>query len=77
MIKHYTLENKPKFFDGQEVKVDMERMGCPTFGILEGVVVGLGTSHVIDQWLVKFDCEFPSYPFKVLSVMHTAILDLS
>lgn len=77
MIKHYTMEAKPSFVDGQIVQVDMERLGCPTYGIMSGKIVGKTFIHVIDTWLVEFKQAFPpTYPFKVLGVPHTAIIVL-
>ncbi len=75
MIEHYTMEAKPTFIDGQVVKVDMERLGCPTYGIMSGKIVGKTFVHVIDTWLIEFNVAFaPTYPFKVLGVPHTAII---
>ena len=76
MIKRYTLEKHPKFKYGDKVKVDMENMGCG-LGVLDGVIVGKGSEHVIDFWLVEFlGISFgPTYPYKVLSVPHVAIVD--
>lgn len=76
MIKRYTLENKPKFKDGDLVLVDMAVMGSEPLGILRGKIVGKGSEHVIDMWLVEFEQNFaPTYPFRVLSVIHTAFVE--
>ena len=74
MIKTYTLEDpKPTFKDGELVIVDMSVMGSK--GLLAGTVVGRGMEHVIDFWYVQFKKNFaPTYPFKVVSVIHTAIV---
>ena len=74
MIKTYKLEDpKPTFKDGDTVIVDMSVMGGG--GLLAGTVVGKGSEHIIDMWLVQFKRNFaPTYPFKVVSVIHTAIV---
>ena len=73
-VRHYTLENKPILTDGQIVDVDMARLGTD-LGILKGEVVGRATEHIIDIWMIKFDRAFgPLYPFKVIGVPHTAIV---
>jgi hypothetical protein len=78
MIKRYTLENKPKFKDGDLVLVDMDVMGTAPLGILRGKIVGKGTEHIIDMWLVEFEQNFaPTYPFKVVSIIHTAFIESS
>lgn len=75
MIEHYTMENKPEFKDGDFVHVDMSKMGCESYGILHGKIVGKTFVHVIDTWLVEFDRSFePSYPYKVVGIPHTAII---
>lgn len=75
MIKHYTMFNKPDFKDGQEVNVDMSVMGSDA-GILTGTIVGKNFTNIIDTWLIQFDRNFaPSYPFKVVPIMHTAIIE--
>ena len=75
MIKHYTLENKPVFKDGEIVKVDMSKMGMD-MDIMTGKIVGKSMSHIIDLWLVEFGIQFiPTYPYKVVAIMHTAIID--
>jgi hypothetical protein len=74
-MKHYTLENKPNFKDGEIVRVDMSKMGMD-MNIMEGEIVGKSFSHVIDMWLVEFGIQFiPTYPYKVVAIMHTAIID--
>ena len=81
MIKRYTLEKKPTFNDGDVIDVDMSVMGADKLGIMRGKVVGKVSDHIIDQWIVDFgqslnsDKNFSLYPFKVLAVIHTAILD--
>ena len=74
MIKRYTMEEKPCFKDGDQVLVDMSVMGNTGLGLLKGKIVGKGMEHVIDFWLVEFEQTFPLYPFKVVSVIHTAIV---
>ena len=75
MIKRYTMEEKPCFKDGDQVLVDMAVMGSAPLGIMKGTIVGKGSEHVIDMWLVQFEKNFaPTYPFKVVSVIHTAIV---
>ena len=75
MIKHYTLENKPKFKMNEQVAVDMRVMGMNECGILTGRIVGKGSENVVDTWLVEFNQDFsPTYPFRVVSVLHTAFL---
>ena len=75
-MKHYTLENKPEFKDGDKIKVDMHCMGYPKNDIRIGIIVGKGMTHVIDHWLVQFDSDFsPTYPYKVVQIQHTFIID--
>jgi hypothetical protein len=75
MIKRYTLENKPKFKDGDVVLVDMSVMGSDA-GVISGKIVGKGSEHIIDMWMIEFDRDFgPTYPYKVVSVIHTAIVE--
>lgn len=75
MNEKYTLtDKKPVFKDGQFVLVDMECFGFPP-EIAMGKIVGRGTEHIIDQWLVEFGHDFgPEYPYRVVSVQHTFIL---
>ena len=81
MIRHYTLENKPSFNDGDEIDVDMSVMGAKSLGVMKGKVVGKASDHIIDMWIIDFgmslneDKNFSMYPFKVLNVIHTAIVD--
>jgi len=73
-MKKYTLENKPNFKYGDMVSVDMKVMGSDV-GILTGKIVGKGSEHIIDMWLIEFDRDFsPTYPYKVVSIIHTAII---
>jgi len=76
MIKTYTLEDpKPEFKYGDKVAVHMAHLGAPDFGILPGRIVGKGSVHVIDYWLIEFNQDFGSiYPYRVFSVPHVAIL---
>ena len=75
-MKRYTLENKPNFQDGELVYVDMSCFGYGTDEIKVGTVVGKSFTHIIDFWLVEFKEDFsPTYPYKVLPVQHTFILD--
>ena len=75
MIKHYTLEDKkPVFHDGDYVIVDLGRM-TGAGGLLPGKIVGRTSEHVIDHWMVQFKEDFGvTYPFRVVSVFHTAIV---
>ncbi len=74
MIEHYTIEAKPKFHYGDMVEVDMAHLGND-LGILKGKIVGRGSEHIIDFWLIEFEETFgPTYPFKVVSVPHVAIV---
>jgi len=76
MIKHYTMENKPTFEDGEMVKVDMNCLGYPEGDIRYGKIVGKGMTHVIDHWLIEFENDFaPTYPYKVVQIQHTFIID--
>ena len=74
-MKKYTIENKPDFVDGERVSIDMSCFGFPP-KIALGKVVGKSFTHIIDNWLIEFD-EKPStvYPFKVVPVPHTFIID--
>jgi hypothetical protein len=76
MIKTYTLTDpKPDFKYGDTVGVDMAHLGATDLGILPGRIVGKGSVHVIDYWLVEFNRDFgPTYPYRVFSVPHVAIL---
>jgi hypothetical protein len=75
-MKHYTIENKPIFIQDQLVAVDMACFGFPMEKICVGKIVGKSFTHVIDNWLVEFDDSFgPTYPFKVIPVPHTFILE--
>ena len=76
-MKTYTMANKPIFKYGDQVQVDMAHLGCPP-GTLAGRIVGKGSTHVIDMWLVEFEQDFgPTYPYRVFTVPHVAILDPS
>lgn len=75
MVKHYTLEDKPTFNMNEFVTVDMARMGMPEYGMLNGRIVGRSIEHIVDHWLVDFNQEFPTYPYEVVAVLHTAIVD--
>jgi hypothetical protein len=76
MIKTYTLaDKKPDFKDGAIVRVDMDHLGLKDLGVVKGKIVGKASSHVIDFWIVEFEESFgSSYPYRVLSVPHVAIL---
>lgn len=76
MIKTYTLgDPKPEFKYGDSVTVDMAHLGSPALGALTGRIVGKGSVHIIDFWLIEFDQDFgPTYPYRVFSVPHVAIL---
>jgi len=76
MIKTYTMsDKKPEFKYGATVKVDMGHLGMANGKVLTGKIVGNGSVHVIDFWLIEFDQDFaPTYPYRVLSVPHVAIL---
>jgi hypothetical protein len=70
----YTLEDKPDFFDGELVDVDMSEFGLPP-EILTGKIVGKASTNIVDNWLVEFPRAFPpSYPYQVVSTPHTFIL---
>jgi len=74
MIKRYTLEDKPTFKDGDVVIVDMSVLGSD-LGVVSGEIVGKASEHIVDMWLVKFQTDFgPTYPFKVVPVIHTALV---
>ena len=74
MNKRYTLENKPTFRNGEMVDIDMRCFGFSP-GIERGRIVGKSVTNVVDHWLVEFDHDFsPTYPYKVVSVQHTFIL---
>lgn len=75
-MKTYTLEDpKPDFKYGDKIAVDMAHLGTPDYGILPGRIVGKGSVNVIDFWLVEFNRDFaPTYPYRVFSVPHVAIL---
>ena len=79
MIKTYTLADpKPNFKYGDAVKIDMAHLGmATTLGVktMNGKIVGKASTHVIDFWLVEVEKDFgPTYPYKVISVPHVAIL---
>ena len=81
--KRYTLENKPNFMDGEMVEVELACFGFTPESlkeyvlppILTGKIVGKALDHIIDHWLIEFGRHFPSYPYKVVSVPHTFILN--
>jgi hypothetical protein len=75
-MKRYTLQDsKPTFKQGERITVDMGVLGSDV-GLLPGTVVGKGSEHLIDYWLVEFNYDFgPAYPFRVMSVPHIAILN--
>lgn len=77
MIKTFTLTDpKPNYKYGDAVKVDMSHFGATELGVLDGRVVGKGPVDVIDYWLIEFNIDFgPTYPYKVFSVPHVAILN--
>ena len=75
MDKHYTLENKPEFKDGDIVRVDMAHLGLPNGTIKQGKIVGKSIINVIDHWMIEFPEYFSDdYKFKVLNIPHVAIL---
>ena len=78
MIKRYTIENRPIFKDGDKVKIDASCFGYTDNSILSGKIVGLAYKNAIDLWIVELN-EYPhkTYPFKVLCVQHTFIIDES
>ena len=75
-MKTYTLiDPKPNFKYGDTVAVNMAHFGIKDLGILPGRIVGKGSEHIIDFWLVEFNQDFgPAYPYRVFSVPHVAIL---
>lgn len=78
IMKTYTLENKPNFKYGDYVKIDMSGFLGKEYknSIENGIIVGKPITHIIDQWLVCFDHDFsPTYPYRVVSVPHTFILE--
>jgi hypothetical protein len=75
-MKTYTMASKPIFKYGEKVEVDMGHLGWPIREILPGRIVGRGSVHVIDMWLVEFERDFgPTYPYRVSTVPHVAIVD--
>ena len=75
-MKTYTMMNKPNFKYGDHVQVDMGHLGWETGGTLLGKIVGKGSVHVIDMWLVEFERDFgPTYPYRVFTVPHVAIVE--
>lgn len=73
MNTYKITDPKPSFRYGQAVDVDMSTLGSD--GLRIGKVVGKGSEHVIDMWLIEFATSFgPTYPYNVLSVPHTSIL---
>jgi hypothetical protein len=76
-MKKYSMENKPSFADQEKVLVDMSCFGFSD-KILEGKIIGKSFTHVIDNWIIQFDCQFaPTYPYSALPVPHTFIIDQS
>jgi hypothetical protein len=74
-MKKFTLENKPTFDDGDIVKIDMNGFGLPP-EIRSGKIVGKGMTNIIDIWYIEFENMFgPTYPYKVVGIPHTLILD--
>ncbi len=75
-MKTYTMLNKPTFRYGEQIQVDMAHLGWENGGTLSGKIVGKGSVHVIDMWLVEFEKDFGAlYPYRVFTVPHVAILD--
>ena len=75
-MKTYTMANKPNFKYGEQIQVDMAHLGWPKKETLPGRIVGRGSVHVIDMWLVEFEKDFgPTYPYRVFTVPHVAIVD--
>lgn len=75
-MKHYTQENKPNFKMDERVTVDMSVIDMRSYGLLPGRIVGRGPRNIYDLWLVEFNVDFsPSYPYKVLPILHIAFLD--
>lgn len=76
MLK-YTLENKPIFVADELVAIDMSCFGFPP-SIEIGKIVGKSFEHIVDNWLIEFKRDFrPTYPFSVVAVPHTFILQRS
>lgn len=78
-MNRYTLEDKPEYKYGDMVVVDVEAMGVEMkpFGLQPfptGKIVGISVRGIIDQWMVEFDFEWPSYPYKVVSIPHIFII---
>lgn len=67
----YDLLDKPNFKYGDKVKVKL-----PGFNLISyGTIVGLGSKHVIDLWLVDFGSPISdSYPYSVCSIPHVMII---
>lgn len=83
-MKHYTMENKPKFKYGEMVKVDMAHSGFPQDEVWEGRIVGFSFSYenVIDMWIIDFEKtiaaeKFKDYQYKSIVIPHVAIINES
>ena len=75
MIETYTLNDpKPVFKCGDTVAVNMAHLGSPALGILKGKIIGKAMEHAIDMWIVEFEQDFPSYPYRALTIPHVSIL---
>lgn len=73
--ERYSLVNRPEFKYGDLVEVDMSVLDEDNERIITGKVVGIGIRNIIDHWLIEFEESFePTYPFRVASIPHIAIL---
>ena len=74
------MANKPIFKYSENVRVDMSHLGWPHLtgkdNTMPARIVGRGSVHVIDMWLLEFEQDFgPTYPYRVFTVPHVAIVD--
>ena len=78
MTKFYTLENKPNFKNEETVWVDFSKFNGGEEHVIIGEIVGKGSTHIIDYWLINFGTDhafYNNYPYPVISVPHTFIVE--
>lgn len=71
----FELENKPKFVNGQLVRVDLFKLTGTLKEEKVGKVIGKSFSNIYDLWILDFIKPFSdTYPFQAVCVPHFCIL---
>ena len=65
--------NKPVYNNDDRVQI---AINGDVSNIVYGTVVGWGSQHVIDFWLVRLDKRLDHYPYDVIFVQHTFLRKL-